>query len=74
MVEVVFFDQTTLDRFLRVQALRRSQVLDTWLLVRRWARTDDDADLDEIMCGIVAGSINKSFPGLLAASVVTFIH
>ncbi len=70
MVELVFFDQTTLDRFLCVQALRRSQVLDTWLLVRRWARADDDADLDEVMCGIVAGSINKSFPGLLAASVV----
>ena len=29
MVEVVFFDQATLDCFLRVKALRRSQVLDT---------------------------------------------
>ena len=74
MVEVVFFDQTTLDRFLRVQALRRSQVLDTWLLVRRWAPTDNDADLDEVMCGIVAGSINKSFPGLLGASVVALLN
>lgn len=74
MVEVVFFDQTTLDCFLRVQALRRSQVLNAWLLVRRWARADDDADLDEVMCGIVAGSINKSFPGLLGASVVTLYN
>lgn len=74
MVEVVFFDQTTLDCFLRVQALRRSQVLDTWLLVRRWARTDNDVDLDEVMCGIVAGSINKSFPGLLGASVIALLN
>lgn len=74
MVEVVFFDQATLECFLRVQALRRSQVLDTWLLVRRWARTDDDVDLDEVMCGIVAGSINKSFPGLLGASVVALLN
>lgn len=74
MVEVVFFDQATFDCFLRVQALRRSQVLDAWLLVRRWARTDDDVDLDEVMCGIVAGSINKAFPGLLAASVIALLN
>lgn len=74
MVEVVFFDRATLDCFLRVHALRRSQMLDTWLLVRRWARTYDDADLDEVMCGIVASSINKSFPGLLTASVVALLN
>ena len=74
MVEVVFFDRATLDCFLRVQALRRSQVLDTWLLVRRWAPADNDADLDEAVCGIVAGSVNAAFPGLLRASVVTFIN
>jgi len=49
-------------------------VLDTWLLVRRWARTDDDADLDEVLCGIVAGSVNKSFRGLLRASVVALLN
>lgn len=74
MVEVVFFEQATLDCFLRAQAVRRSQVLDTWLLVRRWARTDDDADLDEVMCGIVAASINKSFQSLLGASVVALLN
>ncbi len=70
MVEVVFFDDATLGSFLRVRALRRSQVLETWILVRRWARTSDDVDLDEAMCGIVAASINADFPGLLRASIV----
>lgn len=74
MVDVVFFDRATLACFLRVHALARSQVLDTWILVRRWARANDEADLDEAVCGIVAASINTAFPGLLRASVVTLFN
>ncbi|MBD8735329.1 hypothetical protein [Sphingomonas sp. CFBP 13706] len=74
MVEVAFFDQTTLRSFLRVRAIRRSPALDTWLLVRRWSVADNDADLDETMCGIVAGSLNAHFPDRLRASVVTLLN
>ena len=74
MVEVVFFDQATLRSFLRVRAVRPSTALATWLLIRRWSRTDNDADLDEAMCGIVAGSINADFPSLLRASVITLLY
>lgn len=74
MVEVVFFDRATLGSFLRAQAVKRSQVLDAWVLVRRWARTNDDADLDEAICGGVAGALNAAFPGLLRASIITVLN
>lgn len=74
MVEVVFLDRETFRTFVRARAVGRSLALDTWLLIRRWSRTDNDADLDEAMCGIVAGSINADFPGLLRASVVTLLN
>lgn len=74
MVEVVFLDRETFRTFVRARAIGRSRALGTWLLIRRWSRTDNDADLDEAMCGIVAGSINADFPGMLRASVVTLLN
>ena len=74
MVEVVFLDAATFRSFLRVRAVVRSQVLGTWLLIRRWSRPDNDADLDEAMCSIVAGSINADFSRLIRANVLTLLN
>lgn len=72
-VAVTFLDANTYASFARIDAIVRHRDVVDWLLVRRWACANEDAELDEAMSGAVARHLNAELGRCLRAYVMTFV-